>query len=607
MWEILARKVPWSWLKKSSVTQAVCVDHKSLPMLDIWPFYVQSIIKPCLHDAAARPNFRAVHSNLLAIKDSGEDLTSVVLDGAFPYWLEEEYGVIYSEIRPNSGPSQPNKCRSSDIHVLLRRSSSAVHHHQRRRSTSVKAGLRDLLKVMSDRSKNSPREKEIERFGYQIAERLAYVRNIRRHARNHNRTGWAKEIVLTRALEGDIERIKKAEQSGIPSKAKGKQMSRHGRRYSVFDEEGFERIQTISSKYKKKNWSKILHGEEKLKNSMEGFKRLVFEELNAQDYESELLTESNDVSEQSEVHEDVGNAIKARKAQVESTCSRPESNESTSNRIKRQDLTKSQAEMTNAGSEVLELSSSEDPEMSMYAKPYQKNRNSVPKEMSMTENGGERKKVATELHEKGSSQMTKGTLEMSGADLVRAGSQLRKVPLKNSTSDLKADITDRADANRNKQQNTEVTHSDIHGSSSHGLYAISDFLRETESFRKERSEMIALRSQNTSISSAVVEGSNAERMINSRPRAQSARHAQPRRKSRSRTVLSDKRVSINGTVANVPEAYPSSSHDLSGVRVERSNGQPVFRLRSKSGEISDKIKSFHLGSFLGESSNRTDK
>ena len=583
MWEILARKVPWSWLQKSSVTQAVYVDHKSLPMLDIWPFYVQSIIKPCLHDAAARPNFHAVHSNLLAIKDSGEDLTSVVLDGAFPYWLEEECGVIYSEIRPTSGPSQANKCRSSDIHVLLRRSSSAFHHHQRRRSTSVKGGLRDLLKVMSDRSKNSPREKEIERFGYQIAERLAYVRNIRRHARNHNRTGWAKEIVLTRALEGDIERIKKAEQSGIPSKAKGKQMSRHGRRYSVFDEEGFERIQTISSKYKKKNWSKILHGEEKLKNSMEGFKRLVFEELNAQGYENELLTESNDVSEQSEVYEDLGKATKARKAQIESTCSRPESKESTSNRMKNQDLTKSQAEMTNRGFEVLELSTSEDPKMSMYAKPYQKNRNSVPKEMDMTENEGERKKVETESHEKGPSQMARGT------------------------SDLKADITDRADANRNKQQNTEVSHSDIHGSSSHGLYAISNFLRETESFRKERSEMIALRSQNTSISSAVVEGSNAERMINSRPRAQSARHAQPRRKSRSRTVLSDRRVSINDTVTNVPQAYPSSSHDLSSVRAERSHGQPMFKMRSKSEEISDKIKSFHLGSFLGENSNRTVK
>ena len=56
------------------------------------------------------------------------------------------------------------------------------------------------------------------------------------------------------------------------------------------------------------------------------------------------------------------------------------------------------------------------------------------------------------------------------------------------------------------------------------------------------------------------------------------------------------RVSINDKVANVPEAYPSSSHDLSGVRTERSNGQPMFRLRSKSGEISDIIKSFHLGS-----------
>lgn len=584
MWEILARKVPWSWLQKTSVTQAVCVDHTSLPMLDIWPFYVQSIINPCLHDAAARPNFRTVHSNLLAIKDSGEDLTSVVLDGAFPHWLEEECGVIYSEIRPNSGPSQANKCRSSDIHVLLRRSSSAVHHHQRRRSTSVKGGLGDLLKVMSDRSKNSPREKEVERFGYEIAVRLAYVRNIRRHARNHNRTGWAKETVLTRALEGDIERVKKAEQSGIPSKGKGKQMSRHGRRYSVFDEEGFERIQTVSSKYKKKNWSKILHGEEKLKNSMEGFKRLVFEELNAQADENELQTRNNDVSQQNEVYEDLGEAIKAREAQMESTCSRPESKESTSNTMKSQNLTKSQAETTNRGSEVLELSTSEDPKTSMYAKPYQKNRNYVPKEMSMTENGGERKKVAKESHEKGPSQMTKGTLEMSG-DLVRAQSQLRKVPLKNSTSDLKADITDRADANRNKQQNTEVSHSDIHGSSSHGLYAISDFLRQTESFRKERSEIIALRSQNTSISSAVVEGS---RMIDSRPRAQSARHAQPRRKSRSRTVLSDKRVSINDTVVNVPQAYLSSSHDLSGVRVERSNGQPMFRLRSKSEEISDK-------------------
>ena len=48
----------------------------------------------------------------------------------------------------------------------------------------------------------------------------------------------------------------------------------------------------------------------------------------------------------------------------------------------------------------------------------------------MTESGSKRKKVATESHEKGPSQMARGTLEMSGADLVRAQSQLRKVPLK---------------------------------------------------------------------------------------------------------------------------------------------------------------------------------
>ncbi len=81
----------------------------------------------------------------------------------------------------------------------------------RRRSTSVGGGLKEVLKMMSKRTQDDPREKEIERFGYEIAQRLAVTRNIRRLSRNYDTPSWAKEVVLTRALEGDIERVKRNE------------------------------------------------------------------------------------------------------------------------------------------------------------------------------------------------------------------------------------------------------------------------------------------------------------------------------------------------------------------------------------------------------------
>ena len=323
MWEVLARKVPWSWLQQSTVKQALCEDEMSLPMFEIWPSYVQSIIKECLQNPADRPAFSTVYEHLLAIKNRGEGLTSDVLDGAFPDWYEFQCGTIYSEIRRErnntvTGLPTAGTCRSSDIHVMLRRSSSGAQWNARRRRTSVSGGLKDILKVMSNRAQDSPRDKEIERFGYEIAERLAFVRSIRRHARNYRRSSWAKEIVLTRALEGDIERIKKEEQKAKSSKTKRQEFSRRGRKYSVFDEESFERMQIVSSKYKKKNWSKILHGMEKLKNSMEGFKSQVFEELN--EYERNRMINSKSASENrgSREYEEV-EVIKGTKGAVKKT------------------------------------------------------------------------------------------------------------------------------------------------------------------------------------------------------------------------------------------------------------------------------------------------
>ena len=149
-----------------------------------------------------------------------------------------------------------------------------------RRSASMREGLRDILKAFSRKTQNSPREIEIERFGYEIAERLAVVRNILGVSRNYKRARWAREVVLTRVLEGDIERVKRDEKT-VTSAKKDKMSnisSLRGRWYSDFHQETFESLLVTSSKYQKKDWSKVVHGKEKLNNSI-GFMDKVNEEL----------------------------------------------------------------------------------------------------------------------------------------------------------------------------------------------------------------------------------------------------------------------------------------------------------------------------------------
>ena len=162
----------------------------------------------------------------------------------------------------------------------------------------------DILNVFSHRTQDSPREIEIERFGYEIAERLAIVRNIHRVSRNCKRHRWAREVVLTRALEGDIERVKRNEKTATSTK-KGNtsKLNRRGRRYGDFNQESFERLLMTSSKYQRKDWSKVVHGKENLKNSMEGFKSKVNEELSEH---RNLLTDDDSISEHSIGNEEAG-------------------------------------------------------------------------------------------------------------------------------------------------------------------------------------------------------------------------------------------------------------------------------------------------------------
>lgn len=298
MWEALARALPWSWLSTgNTIKQALCVHQMTLPMLELWPNYIQSIMTECFKDPDDRPSFCSVHEYLLAIKNSGEGLTSEVLDGAFSDWYVFQLETANVKARRRRATvqelfSRSSTCRPSEIYVMLRRSSS--QGNGRSRSTSVKGGLRDVLKMFSNRAQNSPRGEDIERFGYQIAERLASARNMRRISRNYTRASWAKEVALARALEGDIERVQRNAEKATGAKKK-KELSRRGRRYSVFNQESFEKILSTSSKYQKKNWSKVLHGMQKLKNSMEAFKGKVNEELT--EYGRQPLTDEDGISE----------------------------------------------------------------------------------------------------------------------------------------------------------------------------------------------------------------------------------------------------------------------------------------------------------------------
>lgn len=211
-------------------------------------------------------------------------------------------------------------------------------------------------------------------------------------------------------------------------------------------------------------------------------------------------------------------------------------------------------------------------------------------------------------NELGSTKQLTGIVRVDETDTNKLGTDLLRdaaMEIK-SIFDGKADTpVDRIDADSSKQEKSNTPDSHIHGSSSHGLYAISDFLRATDSFRQERMEMIASRSQSNSTQSAIVSDNKAGEKIrrssfSNRPRAQSAR--QVRRKSHTRAILSYKEGSRKDKTVPPSVYKESSTPNRWGERFDRSQGQRTERHRSNSEEISDMIKSFTLDGAFGESS-----
>ena len=282
MWESLARKVPWSWLTGITLKQALCRDRMILPMLEIWPSFIQSIMKKCFSDPAGRPSFLNLHKYLLTTESCVEGLTSEIMDGAFLDWYEFHVGGkqdethkvrtrTISEINPSL-----NTSGKPEIYAMRRPSSSQANG--RRRSTHLTSGLKDALRIFSNKAQTR-REREIEQYGYQTEEKLQLVRDVHRRARNYSRSKWAKEVALTRAIERDLGRVQMGKWKNDGTATKVSTSMIHGRNSSVSDEDDFDRLLMTSSKYSKKDWSKVRHGMQKLKNSMRGFKEKVKEEL----------------------------------------------------------------------------------------------------------------------------------------------------------------------------------------------------------------------------------------------------------------------------------------------------------------------------------------
>ena len=300
MWETLARKLPWSWLT-CSAKHAICDHQMTLPMLEIWPSYIRSIMTECLQDPADRPSLSNLHKCLLVIKNSGDDLTSEVLDEAFPEWLDFQRDTTHikkgRERKKTSSDllKRFNTRGTSDIFVMVRPVS--FQGNKKRRRTSVRGGLMSIVKAFPNSAQKSPQVKEIERFGYGIAERLTFVRDLRGVSQNHKRDRWAREVALTRELEGDIERVTGNMKTPTSLTKRSEKLVGRERRYTVFNQGSFERLLVTSSKYLRKDWSKVSHRKEELRYSMEGFKGKLNEELCENG--KKLLTDDDSISEHS--------------------------------------------------------------------------------------------------------------------------------------------------------------------------------------------------------------------------------------------------------------------------------------------------------------------
>lgn len=77
---------------------------------------------------------------------------------------------------------------------------------------------------------------------------------------------------MTRAIARDLERVQNSTWKTYDTASKDKTSIRRGRKHSVLNEETFDRFLTTSSKYLKKDWSKVLHGMGKLKKLDERIK-----------------------------------------------------------------------------------------------------------------------------------------------------------------------------------------------------------------------------------------------------------------------------------------------------------------------------------------------
>ena len=261
MWECLARTVPWDWIEKNSIQHVMCDLGQSLPVLQTWPNYVQTVVWKCLDKAGLRPNFCSLYELMHCNKNRGWDISSESLDNIFTNWLKEHKYTRHSQRKSIAIKKQTMTQKRKDvIDEIIEEKYVPYRRHSSVGEKTLDDALMKVLRISDSHYQKKQEKKDTTKYGKVIAAQMSAVRRLRAHAEPYNRHRWAKELTLARALEGDMERLQKLldmKKSGKEKKRKPLLTKSEVRQLRMKPDK-IERFESKLRKVDKKIWARHL-------------------------------------------------------------------------------------------------------------------------------------------------------------------------------------------------------------------------------------------------------------------------------------------------------------------------------------------------------------
>ena len=262
MWECLTRTAPWDWIEKDLIQHFLCKLQRSLPLLDTWPDYIQTVIGKCLEKPELRPKFSFLHEQLYSVKQRGWDLTSDDLDNSFIAWLKDHNYKRHSMQRKSIIVKKLNDPlnKKDIIDDILEENYVPFRRHSSVTEKTIAEGLKKILKITYSHYEKKQEKKDASKFGNTVAAQMSTIRRIRSHAERYNRHRWAKEVTMARALGGDMKRLQKISEEKKARKVKKNKplLTKCEVRRLRMQPDKVVRIQSLAAKFDKKRWARHL-------------------------------------------------------------------------------------------------------------------------------------------------------------------------------------------------------------------------------------------------------------------------------------------------------------------------------------------------------------